>query len=94
MRRYSEAVKVDVSRRMSPPRRKSVAQISEGLGIHLETLFNWRKAWRLQGEVLPASERDPDGWSAADKFTVLHETTSLNTAELISYCRQLFLHPH
>jgi transposase-like protein len=25
-----------------------VAWISEELGIHLATLYNWRKAWRLQ----------------------------------------------
>ena len=33
MRRYSEAVKADVRRRMSPPQRQSVARISEELGI-------------------------------------------------------------
>jgi transposase-like protein len=51
MRRYSEAVKADVRRRMSPPHRQSVARISEELGIHVITLYKWRKAWRLQGEV-------------------------------------------
>ena len=61
MRRYSEAVKADVRRRMSPPHRQSVARISEELGIHLATLYKWRKAWRLQGEVVvPASEKDPE----------------------------------
>ncbi len=57
MRRYSEAVKADVRRRMSPPYRQSVAQISAELGIHVVTLYNWRKSWRLQGEVVPASEK-------------------------------------
>jgi transposase-like protein len=51
MRRYIEAVKADVRRRMSPPMRQSVARISEELGIHVVTLYNWRKAWRLQGEA-------------------------------------------
>jgi hypothetical protein len=37
MRRYSEAVKADVRRRMSPPHRQSVARISEELGIHVIT---------------------------------------------------------
>jgi len=64
MRRYSEAVKADVRRRMSPPHRQSVARISEELGIHVVTLYNWRKAWRLHGTVLPASEKEPEGWSA------------------------------
>jgi transposase-like protein len=52
MRRYSEAVKADVRRRMSPPHRQSVAQISAELGIHIVTLYNWMKGWRLQGEVV------------------------------------------
>ena len=38
MCRYSEAVKADVRRRMSPPHRQSVAQISVELGIRVVTL--------------------------------------------------------
>ena len=93
MRRYSEAVKADVRRRMSPPMRQSVARISEELGIHVVTLYNWRKAWRLQGEVVPASEKDPEGWSATDKFTVVLETAGLNATELSAYCRERGLYP-
>jgi transposase-like protein len=93
MRRYSEAVKADVRRRMSPPMRQSVAQISTELGIHVVTLYNWRKAWRLQGEVVPASEKDPEGWGATDKFTVVLETAGLNATELSSYCRERGLYP-
>ena len=93
MRRYSEAVKADVRRRMSPPHRQSVAQISAELGIHIVTLYNWRKAWRLQGEVVPASEKEPEGWSAADKFTVVLDTAGLNATELSAYCRERGLYP-
>ena len=93
MRHYSEVVKADVRRRMSPPQRQSVAQISEELGIHVVTLYNWRKAWRLQGEVVPASEKEPEGWSAADKFTVVMETAGLNATELSAYCRERGLFP-
>jgi predicted cobalt transporter CbtA len=38
------------------------------------TLDKWRKHWRLQGEVVPASQKDPEGWGPADKFTVVLET--------------------
>ena len=44
MRRYSEAFKADVRRRMGPPHRQSVAEISQELGIHVITLYKWRKA--------------------------------------------------
>jgi transposase-like protein len=70
-----------------------VARISEELGIHVVTLYNWRKAWRLQGEVVPASEKEPEGWSAADKFTVVLETAGLNDIELGAYCRERGLFP-
>ena len=93
MRRYTEAVKADVRRRMSPPHRQSVAQISAELGIHVVTLYNWRKSWRLQGEVVPAAEKDPEGWGATDKFTVVLETAGLNATELSSYCRERGLYP-
>ena len=70
-----------------------MAQISAELGIHIVTLYNWRKAWRLQGEVVPASEKEPEGWSAADKFTVVLEAAGLNATELSAYCRERGLFP-
>ena len=50
MRRYSEAVKADVRRRMSPPHRQSVARISEELGIHVITLYCPTTIW-LRGRA-------------------------------------------
>jgi len=93
MRRYSEAVKADVRRLMSPPQRQSVAQISAKLGTHIVTPYHWRKAWRLQGEVVPGSEKDPEGWGANDKFTVVLETAGLNATELNTYCCERGLYP-
>ena len=82
MRRYSEAVKADVRRRMSPPQRQSLAQITAELGIDVVILYKLRNAWRSQGEVVPASKRDPEGWGATDKFTVVLETAGLDATEI------------
>ena len=71
---YSETVKAEVKRRMGPPQRQCVAQISLEFGIHVATLYNWRHNWRLQREEVPASAKDPEGWSVADKFTLVLET--------------------
>ena len=35
-----------------------------------------------------ASKKEPEGWSAADKFMVLVETADFNATELSSYCRE------
>ena len=87
MTAYSLAVQADVRKRMSPPNRQDVPQISKELGIHQSTLYKWRSNWRLQGEVVPESEKDPDRWSAADKFTVVLETKPI-------LARLYYLHPH
>jgi transposase-like protein len=93
MRRYSEAVMADVRRPMSPPHRQSVVRSSEDLGIHVITLYKWRKTWQLQGEVVPASEKDSEGWGATDLFTVVLVTAGLNPTELSAYCRERGLFP-
>ena len=78
---------------MHPPHKQSVARISEELGIHVMTLYKWRQTWRLQREVVPSSEREPEGWSAADRFTVVLESAGLNATELSAYCRERGLFP-
>ena len=37
---------------------------------------------------MPASEKDPKGWGATDKFRVVLETPGLNATELSAYCRE------
>ncbi|WP_322758775.1 transposase [Synechococcus sp. CBW1107] len=71
MRRYSEVVKADIRRRMSPPHGQSVARIASRLGIQVVTLYNWRKAWRLQGEVVPSFKREPEGWADLSRNHIL-----------------------
>ena len=83
----------DIRRWMSPPHRQSVAEIAQELGIHVITLYKWRKAWRLQGEVVPATQKDPEGWGPTDKFTVVLETAGLNSTELGAKCRVRGLFP-
>ena len=83
---YSKAGKADVRPRMSPPNRQSGVEIARKLGIHAIILYKWRKAWRLQGEVVPANEKEAESWSSAEKLTVVLETASMNTTERVGYC--------
>jgi transposase-like protein len=67
---------------MSPSGRQSVTRISEETGIHIATLYAWRKGYRLEGDVVPAPHKGPEGLSAADKFTVVLEIAGLNATVL------------
>jgi len=62
-------------------------------GISEATLYNWRRAARDQGRLLPDAATGPEGWSAADKFAAVVETAALNDAELGEYCRKRGLYP-
>ena len=45
------------------------------------------------GRAGAGSQKDPEGWSAADKFTVVLETAGLDATELSVYCRERGLYP-
>jgi hypothetical protein len=47
----------------------------------------------LQGEAVPASEKDPESWGLTGKFTVVLETAWLSFTELSAVCRELGLSP-
>lgn len=49
---------------MHPAHRQSVAPTSNELSNYVMTLYKWKKAWRLQGAVVQASEKEPEGWKA------------------------------
>ena len=42
---------------------------------------------------MPETWKDPEGWSDADKFIVVLESTGLNTTELGAFCRERGLYP-
>jgi transposase len=49
----------------------------------------WQPCWCCE----KSSEKEPEGWSAADKFTVVLESAGLNATELSGYCRERGLFP-
>ncbi len=37
---------------------------------------------------MPATQKDPEGWGPADKFTVVLETSGFNAVEIGAYTRE------
>ena len=90
---YPKERKEAVLRKMLPPNNKTIPEIAKEEGISEGTLFNWRKAARAEGRLMPNGDSTPTGWCAADKFAAVVETASLNEAELSVYCRERGLYP-
>jgi len=91
--RYPKERKEAVLKKMLPPNNKTIREIAREEGISEATLYNWRKAARADGKLLPDGDSTPEGWSAADKFSAVVETAAMNEMELSEYCRKRGLYP-
>ena len=93
MKRYPPERKEAVLKKMLPPNHGAIAALAEAEGISEATLYNWRKAARAEGRLLPDGDCTPAGWGAREKFAAVVATASLNAAERSTYCRQHGLYP-
>jgi|AVFP01.1.fsa_nt_gi transposase-like protein len=93
MTRYPKERKYAVPRRMQAPTNKTIKELAQEEAISEATLYNWRKAARAEGLLMPDGDATPAGWSAQDKFGAVIETAALNEAELSAYCRERGLYP-
>jgi len=90
---YPKERKEAVMKKMLPPNNKTIREIAREEGISEATLYNWRKAARAEGRLLPDGDSTPEGWSASDKFSAVVETAAMNEMELSEYCRRRGLYP-
>lgn len=65
MARYSPERKEAILKKMAPPHNMTVAELASQEGISTATLYNWRKAARVRGAVLPSNSAKPDQWSSS-----------------------------
>jgi transposase len=87
MPRYSEERKQAVIEKMMPPQNQTIPVLSKETGISSVTLYHWRKQAKEKGLAVPGDGKNPENWSAQDKFAVVVETAAFNEAELAQYCR-------
>lgn len=88
MARYSNEQKEAIIQKMMPPHNCSVKRLAKETGISDATLYTWRKQAKGRGNVVPGDGKNPENWSAEDKFATVLETAQLNQAEMSEYCRK------
>ena len=93
MPHYSPERKEAILQKMAPPHSLTVAELASQEGISTATLYNWRKAARGRGAVLPSNSAHPDKWSSEEKFRIVLETAPMTEAEVSEYCRRNGLYP-
>ena len=93
MSTYSPERKQAILSKLLPPNNKSVAQVAREESMAEQTLYNWRKQAKEQGQPVPGNKSKPDQWSHETKFAVVVETAALSESELSEYCRKKGLYP-
>ena len=89
---YPNERKEAVLKKMLPPQSQSIPVLATAEGISEATLYAWRKAARATGRLLPGN-RTPTGWTSADLFAAVVESSGMNETERSTYCRQRGLYP-
>ena len=70
-----------------------MAEIARSPGVNAQTLHSWRHRCKQEGQLVPASSKAPELWSAADKLAAVIEAAGLSDADLDAYCRERGLFP-
>ena len=76
-----------------PPQNRTVASVSQEIGVSEATLYNWKKQFRAQGYVVPKKPTQANQWDAKAKLAAVIQTAMMNEAERSEYCRQHGLYP-
>lgn len=90
---FSAERKAAILKKFLPPHQLTVQEVSDQENIAVSTLYNWRKAAKQEGYVMPGRNKSSDQWSGQDKLNVIVETASLTAEELSEYCRSKGLYP-
>ena len=88
MRQYSEEFKATIIAKMLPPHNVSVPELANQTGIPKDTLYAWRIKNRKSRAVTSTDNTNNEGLSSEDKFNIVIETTTMNEAEISTYCRR------
>jgi transposase-like protein len=90
---YDPELLAEIRQRMSPPNRESVAEIARSTGVNVQTLYSWRHRWKQEGQLMPATSKAPEQWSASDKLAAVIQAAGLSGPDLGAYCRERGLFP-
>jgi len=90
---YSPEFKEQAVRKLMPPHNRTVASLSQEIGVSEATLYNWKKQFRARGYVVPKKSTIADQWDAKAKLAAVIQTAAMNEAERSEYCRKHGLYP-
>lgn len=93
MTRYSDELKEQIVKKMTPPSSQSVADIARETGISAPTLYAWKRKFQQHGYIVPSKGSKPHGWDARARSAAVIKTAAMNEAERSGWCREQGVYP-
>jgi len=90
---YDAKFSGEIRKRMSPPSRETVTEISRATGISRQTLYSLKHLCKREGELVPASSSSAEEWDSSDKLAAVIQAAGLSGVDLGAYCRERGLYP-
>lgn len=89
--RYSRAIKESVLKKVLPPEKRSIREVSREYGIHEQTIRNWIE--QVGNGILNLdAELGPNYLSSAEKFHLVLEAAGIPENEMGAWIREKGLH--
>jgi transposase len=86
MARYGEGFKKRVLAKLLPPSAASVQEVSQEVGVSVDTL----ERWRVQALSAPVQDRE---WSAGARLEAVITTAAMDDTARSAWCREKGLYP-
>ena len=86
MARYGQAFKNKVLAKLLPPNTATLEQVSQEMGVSIDTL----ERWRAQALTTPARER---AWSASSRLSAVITTAAMDESTRSAWCREHGVYP-
>lgn len=90
---HSPEFKEQLIRKSLPPHNQRMADLSHESGLHVNTLYKWKRQLIAQGVIVSTKKTHTGKWSSKAKLTALMQTAAMNEIERAAYCREHGLYP-
>ena len=92
MNKYSRAVKEGILKKVLPPERRSIAEVSRETGVNQQTIRNWIN--KSNSGILPdgSQESSPRFMTPKEKYQLVLEAAGIDNDQLGLFLRERGLH--
>lgn len=90
---YSPEFKEQLIRKSLPPHNQRIADLGRESGLHVNTLYKWKRQLEAEGVIVTIKKIRAGQWSTKAKLVAIIQTADMNEIERSAYCREHGLYP-